>query len=129
MQILTFLLGEEKFALDIKLVDTIEYTMPVTFVPKAKAYVKGLINIRGSVLPVIDIDMILNQKNKLIDIKKFIIAKVDNEKLALAVSDIDDVLEIEDKDVEIICSEENTPVVNYDNNIIMLLTYDALKKI
>lgn len=129
MQILTFLLGEEKFALDIKLVDTIEYTMPVTFVPKAKAYVKGLINIRGSVLPVIDIDMILNQKNKLIDIKKFIIAKVDNEKLALAVSDIDDVLEIEDKDVEIICSEENTPVVNYDNNIIILLTYDALKKI
>ena len=54
MQILTFLLGEEKFALDIKLIDTIENEMPATFVPKAKNYVKGLINIRGRILPVID---------------------------------------------------------------------------
>jgi len=129
MKILIFLLGEEKFALDIELVDTIEYKMPITYVPNAKVYVKGLINIRGRVLPVIDINMILNKKNKLIGIKKFIIINVDNERLALAVSDIEDVIEIEDSDVEMVCMDKDTPVINYNNNIMVLLSKDDFKKI
>ena len=129
IQILTFLLGEDKFALDIKLVDTIEYKMPVTYVPKAKNYVKGLINIRGKVLPVIDINMIIGNKNKQIEVKKFIIANVDNESLALAVSDIEDVLQIEESDVEIICFDKDTPVIKYDDSVMILVTYDDLKNI
>lgn len=129
MQILTFLLGEEKFALDIKLIDTIEYEMPITFVPRAKAYVKGLISIRGRILPVIDINMILNKENKHIESKKLIIVKVDQERLALAVSDIEDVLKVEETDIETICTDKETFVVNYEDNIMVLLTYEDLKKI
>lgn len=129
MQILTFLLGEEKFALDIKLIDTIENEMPATFVPKAKNYVKGLINIHGRILPVIDIGMILNIEEMPTEIKKLIIVKVNDERLALIVSDIEDVLEIEESNIEKISSENDMTVINCDNNIMVLLTYEDLKKI
>lgn len=130
MEILTFILGNEKFAINVELVDTIEYKMPITVVPKSKNYVIGLINIRGSVLPVIDTNIILKKcANISDDLDKLIIAKVKNERLALAVTEIDDVLEIADENVQIIYSEKDIPVINFDNNIISLLTYEDLCRI
>jgi purine-binding chemotaxis protein CheW len=51
---LTFKLGEELFAANVgKVLNILEMTK-VTKVPKAPAYMKGVINLRGSVLPLID---------------------------------------------------------------------------
>lgn len=51
---LTFKLGEEEFAAHVgKVLNILEMTK-ITEVPKAPSYMKGVINLRGSVLPVID---------------------------------------------------------------------------
>jgi purine-binding chemotaxis protein CheW len=53
-QYLSFNLDDEVFALDIsKVREVLEYTT-VTKVPKTPAFMKGVINLRGSVVPVID---------------------------------------------------------------------------
>ncbi len=129
MQILTFLLREEQFAIDINLVDTIENKMPITPVPKSKKYVTGLISNRGNVIPVINTSLILNDKETSSVFEKFIIINLDNEKLALAVNEIDDVLDIEEKNIENINKEKSISIVNVNSNVITLLTYEQLKKI
>lgn len=129
MQILTFLLGEEKFAVDINLVDTIEHKMPITTVPKCKKYVIGLISNRGNVIPVINTSFILNQKDQISDFKKLIIISLDNYKFALAVNEIDDVVDIEMEDIKRIDGNETLSVVKLNSNIITVLTYDELKNI
>ena len=129
MQILTFLLREEQFAIDINLVDTIENKMPITPVPKSKKYVTGLISNRGNVIPVINTSLILNDKDTDNVFEKFIIINLENEKLALAVNDIDDVLDIEEKNIEAINNDGNFSIANINSNIITLLTYKQLKKI
>lgn len=54
-QYLTFRLDEEVFALDVaKVREILEYT-PVTKVPQTPDFMRGVINLRGSVVPVIDL--------------------------------------------------------------------------
>jgi purine-binding chemotaxis protein CheW len=54
-QYLTFKLGEEVFALDVgKIKEILEYTT-VTKVPQTPEFMRGVINLRGSVVPVIDL--------------------------------------------------------------------------
>ncbi len=54
-QYLTFRLGEELFALDIARVrEVLEYTT-VTALPRSPEFVRGVINLRGNVVPVVDL--------------------------------------------------------------------------
>jgi purine-binding chemotaxis protein CheW len=54
-QYLTFRLGEEVFALEISQVrEVLDYT-PITRVPRMPDFMRGVINLRGSVVPVVDL--------------------------------------------------------------------------
>ncbi|MEY4762185.1 MAG: hypothetical protein RLZZ200_2041 [Pseudomonadota bacterium] len=54
-QILTFRLGEETFGLDILRVKEIRGWSPVTRVPQAPPQVLGVLNLRGAIVPIIDL--------------------------------------------------------------------------
>ena len=54
---LTFALGDEEFGLEILKVREINGYMDITAVPQTPMYVKGVINLRGQVIPVIDLRM------------------------------------------------------------------------
>lgn len=54
-QYLTFSLGEEVFAMDIRTVREIIQYGPMTTVPLMPGFVRGVINLRGAVVPVIDL--------------------------------------------------------------------------
>ncbi|MBT9488634.1 MAG: purine-binding chemotaxis protein CheW [Rubrivivax sp.] len=54
-QYLTFALGEEVFAMDIRTVREIIQVGPMTTVPLMPDFVRGVINLRGAVVPVIDL--------------------------------------------------------------------------
>ena len=57
---LSFILDNEVFATDVKYVLEILDVKPVTRVPKAPDYINGVINLRGTVLPVVDLRKIFN---------------------------------------------------------------------
>jgi len=52
---LSFKLGEEVFAINVSKVLNILEMKPITRVPKSPDYLKGVINLRGTVLPVVDL--------------------------------------------------------------------------
>ncbi len=54
IQLVTFKIGDEEFGVDILKVQEIIRMMPITKVPNAPSFVEGVINLRGQVIPVID---------------------------------------------------------------------------
>lgn len=52
---LAFELGGEDYALEVERVEVVLETMPITRVPKAPAHLRGVINYRGTVIPVADL--------------------------------------------------------------------------
>ena len=52
---LTFMLGDEEFGIDISYVTEIVGIQSITFVPDLPIFVKGIINLRGQIIPVVDV--------------------------------------------------------------------------
>jgi purine-binding chemotaxis protein CheW len=55
LQLVTFSIGDEEFGVDILKVQEIIRTMDITKVPRAPEFVEGVINLRGKVIPIIDL--------------------------------------------------------------------------
>ena len=55
LQLVTFHIGEEEFGVDILAVQEIIRMMQITPVPRAPVYIDGVINLRGKVIPIIDL--------------------------------------------------------------------------
>lgn len=55
LQLVTFSIGEEEFGVNILKVQEINRTMEITKVPRSPEFVEGVINLRGKVIPIIDL--------------------------------------------------------------------------
>lgn len=59
VQLLAFWLGEEQYAFEITAVRSIHALTALTPVPRTPAYIKGLFNARGQIIPVVDLGLLL----------------------------------------------------------------------
>ena len=64
LQLVSFVLGNEEFGVDILNVQEINRMMQITKVPNSPEYVEGVINLRGRVIPVIDLRCKLGMEKK-----------------------------------------------------------------
>ncbi|MBP2001097.1 purine-binding chemotaxis protein CheW [Paenibacillus shirakamiensis] len=55
IKVIVFKLANEEYGIEVEKVQTIERILPITRVPKTFSFVKGVINLRGVVIPVIDL--------------------------------------------------------------------------
>lgn len=54
-QVLTFFLNDEEYGVDILQVNEIREWTPITTLPEAPSFIKGVINLRGNIVPIIDL--------------------------------------------------------------------------
>jgi purine-binding chemotaxis protein CheW len=105
MQYLTYSLAEETFAMDIRAVREIIQYASMTTVPLMPDFVRGVINLRGQVVPVIDLQSRLGRSVAQVGKKTCIIifdASREGEKLELGlmVDAVSEVIEIPDAHIE-----------------------------
>lgn len=135
---LSFKLGNEEFAVHTKKVLSILEMCDVICVPKAPAYMKGIINLRGSVLPVLDLKVKLGMPPTQNSVNTCIVVfdiLIDNEltQIGAFVDSVQAVLEISSTQLmpaPSIGSKYNSNfiegVVNVEGNFIMLLDMDSV---
>ncbi len=86
-------IGNEKYGIDIGYIDNIVRMQKITRVPKAQSYFKGVINLRGEIVPVMSIRKKMGLADDIItDASRIIILKVE-EKGSLGVI-VDEVKEV-----------------------------------
>lgn len=97
---LTFLLGKEVYAIEIKFVIEIIGIQPITGVPELPEYVKGIINLRGKIIPVMDVRLRFRKEpREYNDRTCIIVVEVGNILLGLIVDNISEVISIPDEEV------------------------------
>ena len=104
-QYLTFWLGEEVFAKDIKTVREIIQYGPMTAVPLMPDFVRGVINLRGAVVPVIDLQARFGRPPAQVDKKTCIVIfdavrAGERVELGLLVDAVSEVIEIAPEQIE-----------------------------
>jgi len=103
-QYLTFQLAGEFYGVDILKVQEIRGWTPATVIPNAPAYIKGVINLRGSIVPVIDLRLRLQMPSaEYTDATVVIILALASEgrqqTVGLVVDSVSDVLNIADGEI------------------------------
>jgi purine-binding chemotaxis protein CheW len=104
-QCLTFKLGEEIFGIDVKKVREILEMIKITRVPQMPDFVQGVINLRGSVVPVIDMRLKFGMQDAVRTINSCIVVvevEIDSEAAIFGalVDSVQEVVELESKDIE-----------------------------
>ena len=95
VQLLTFKLDEQEYALSIAHVVQVVRMVAVTHAPKAPEFVEGMINLRGKVIPVINIRRRCGLPDKPFDLNtQLLIARTTGRMLALMVDTVSEVLTV-----------------------------------
>jgi len=135
---LSFNLADETFAINVKKVLEVLQMQKITKVPQTQSYVRGVINFRGEILPVIDTRIKFNMPS-IEDNARTIIIVLDLQikgkeikvgAIADAVKDVIDIKGIDIKDVPEMGSRYNTDfifgMIRVDENFIMILDIDKV---
>ena len=97
LKLVGFYLGPEEYAVDILKIKEIKLMQEITNVPKAPDFVEGVINLRGDIVPIIDLKKKLNLgAAELNEESKIIVVEIDTKMVGVIVDEVSEVIEIED---------------------------------
>lgn len=98
---LTFFLEEEEYGLAILKVHEIIRMLPITPVPRSESYIKGVVNLRGKVIPVIDLRLKLSMAStEQTDGTCIVVVQSNGTDVGLVVDRVSEVLDIASKDID-----------------------------
>lgn len=130
MQVVIFKLKDEQFAVETSGVQTISEAMTITKVPNSPRYVKGLINLRGSVLSMLDLNLLLEIGENSSQQQSTIILKLEEELVGVSVDEVDEVLDVDEDIIENIENENRKAyekgVINFKDRIVTFIDIDKL---
>ncbi len=100
-QLVVFELANEQYGVDIAMVEGIIKMQQITVVPHAPSFVEGVTNLRGSVLPVIDLRKRFNlPQEETTKNSRIIHIAIDNVKVGMIVDAVSEVLRVSEEAVE-----------------------------
>jgi len=100
-QFLTFDLAEEYYAVDILKVQEIKGYTATTRIPNTPDYIKGVLNLRGTIVPIVDLRMKFGMgSTEPTSFTVVVVVNVRNRVMGFLVDAVSDVLDLETKDIQ-----------------------------
>lgn len=126
---IVFQLKEEEYAVSVQGIGSIERMIPITRVPQTPEHVKGVINLRGVVTPIIDLRLRFGfEEAEITDATRILIVYINGMEVGLIVDSANDVIDIPENMIEVNPEVIGSINVNYiegvakiDNRLFILL--------
>lgn len=100
-KVIVFQLRDEEYAVPVTQVGSIERVMPITRVPQTAPYVKGVINLRGVVTPIIDLRLRFGMEETVFsESTRILIIYYEDMAVGLIVDSANDVIDIPEDRIE-----------------------------
>lgn len=118
-QYIVIRLGEEQFGIDIRFIDNIVRMQTITRVPKVPAYLKGVINLRGEVIPVMSIRMKMGLPEDVIArATRIIILKLEQlGNVGIIVDEVKEVVTLESTQIDKMAYDTKEGAINFINGV------------
>ncbi|MFW6331180.1 MAG: chemotaxis protein CheW [Gemmatimonadota bacterium] len=98
---LTFFLAEEEYGVEILKVSEIIGLMPITRIPNAPAAARGVVNLRGKVIPIMDLRLKFGMEAvEATDETCIVVVQLDGVKIGLVVDRVSEVMDIRGEEVD-----------------------------
>ncbi|SNQ58902.1 chemotaxis protein CheW [Candidatus Methanoperedens nitratireducens] len=135
LQLVVFKIGVEEFGVEIMKVQEIIRMTNITRIPQAPDYIRGIINLRGKIIVVINLNVVLGMETKEQDENtRIIVANIDDTVMGFVVDSVSEVIRLPQKSVEpapaVIADKIGTEYVmgvgNLDNRLLILLNLNKI---
>ena len=101
VQYIVVRIGNEQYGINIKYIDNIVRNQKITRVPKTQTYYKGVINLRGELIPVMSIRLKLGlEDDEFTDKTRIIIVKIEGATIGVIVDQVREVVTLDDDNTE-----------------------------
>ena len=101
VQYIVVKIGNEQYGIDIQYIDNIVRNQKITRVPKAQPYFKGVINLRGEIIPVMSIRLRLGlEDDEFTDKTRIIIIKIESSTIGVVVDQVKEVVTLVQDNIE-----------------------------
>ena len=101
VQYIVVRVGNEQYGIDIQYVDNIVRMQKITRVPKVQPYFKGVINLRGEVIPVMSMRLKMQlPADEYTNSTRIIIIKVDQAAIGIIVDEVKEVVTLNQEEIE-----------------------------
>jgi purine-binding chemotaxis protein CheW len=133
-QIITFKVAKENYGVEIQMVKEVLRQREITRLPKAPAFVKGVINLRGDVIPVIDLrEKFGFEEEEYTDKTRVIVVEVDQKSIGMIVDSVSHVVRLAESQIEPppalvggVSSEFIRGVGKFDDRLVVLLNINKI---
>jgi purine-binding chemotaxis protein CheW len=133
-QLVVFELAHELFGVEIAQVEGIIKLQKITPMPNLPDYIEGIINLRGSILPVIDLrKRFALESGSTSNDTRIVVIRMENLSMGMIVDAVSEVLTIDETQLEpvpdILCSVDSKFVIgiaNLDNRLVIILSLVAI---
>ena len=100
-EFVTFRLNQEFYGINIQNVENIEKVLPITRIPYTLNYIKGVVNLRGIIVPVVDLRARFGlEKRNHTDESRIIIVNLEDNKIGMLVDSSSEVLQNDESDID-----------------------------
>ena len=119
IQFIVIRLGDEQYGIDIRMIDNITKMQAITRIPKMPAYLKGVINMRGDVIPVISIRLKMGlPADEITKSTRIIVLKLEQEGMVgLIVDEVKEVVTLFTNEIEKIAYNAKDEKANLINAV------------
>jgi len=101
LKVIVFGIGTEEYGIEVDKVRTIERMMPITRVPRTPSFIKGVINLRGIVVPVLHLSERFGlEESPVTDHTRIIVVAVNEMEVGFIVDSANDVVDINEDDID-----------------------------
>lgn len=136
-QYIVFSLGGERFGIDSLKITTIDRLKTITRVPKTPDFIKGVINLRGDIIPVMDLRARFNLPSvEETEETRIIILKLEEISIGVIVDQVLQTIQLGDDSIENTSSLINSAASDYilgigkvNGEIVTLLNFEKLVKL
>ena len=124
-QYIVVMVGSEQYGIDISYIDNIVRMQKITRVPKVQTYFKGVINLRGEVVPVMSVRKKMGlEDDVLTNASRIIILKLEeNASLGVIVDEVREVVNLSEDEIDKV---SNNGIGKHGDQLISLLEINAL---
>jgi purine-binding chemotaxis protein CheW len=132
IEVVEFTLGGKRYALDIQLVREIVVMMPITPIPRAPEFISGVLNLRGEITYIINLNKLLDvdapeiRKDQKIIV--FVPGAAKKNNVGIIVDNVSSVFQVPPADIETMQENTSSEISGFVKGIIKLKSDDHEKK-
>ncbi len=132
IEILSFRLGNQEFGIEVDFVEMVIERSEITMIPNSKPFIEGVMNLRGRIVPVLDLTKLLHiTGSEELTFENVLVTKLEDSEVGFLVNEVKEVIRAKESEIDTASKSDQTDrkakgVVQKGKRLILFLDLEEI---